>query len=111
MKKMLSNKFILTTLTIITVATCGFLVSCSTAYQHESTGQYIDSSVLTTKVKAKLLADKQTQRLPITVKTYKNDVQLSGFVTSASLKERAEMLARSVPGVTHVENSLIIKSN
>ena len=85
-------------------------VSCSSSYTQESTGQYIDSSVITTKVKAELLADKEISGLPITVKTYKNTVQLSGFVNNTSQKIKAEQIARSVKGVEYVQDSLIIKS-
>src|SRR4030095_6445904 len=86
------------------------IVSCSSAHKKESAGQFIDSSVITTKVKAKLLTDKSINGLPITVKTYKNIVQLSGFVNTASQKRRAEEIAKNVEGVEYVQDDLIIKS-
>ena len=85
------------------------LGGCVSTYKEESTGQYFDSSTITMKVKANLLADKQVKSLPITVNTYKNVVQLSGFVDNQIQKDRAEEIARNVKGVRGVNDSLIIK--
>jgi osmotically-inducible protein OsmY len=85
------------------------LGGCASTSQNESTGQYIDSSALTMKVKTKLLSDDSVKSLPITVKTYKDIVQLSGFVDNQYQKNKADEIARSVPGVRDVQDSLIIK--
>lgn len=85
------------------------LVGCASTPHHESTGQYIDSSALTLKVKTKLLEDKKVKSLPITVNTYDNVVQLSGFVDTQYQKDRAERIARSVEGVTSVKDNLVVK--
>jgi osmotically-inducible protein OsmY len=85
------------------------LTGCTMTPYQESTGQYIDSSVITAKVKAKLLADEKINGLAITVKTYQNVVQLSGFVNYPSQANRAVELAKSVEGVLSVKNSLVIK--
>lgn len=97
--------------TLFSLGGLGFLsLSACTSTQHqESTGQYIDSAAITTKVKAELAADKTISSLPITVNTYKSVVQLSGFVRSHHQKARAEQIARSVSGVRSVQNSLIVK--
>lgn len=87
------------------------LIGCTQSYHRESTGQYIDSTVITTKVKSKLLSDKFVKALPITVKTYKSTVQLSGFVDNQKQKDRAERIARSIEGVQAVDNTLTIKNN
>jgi len=84
-------------------------VGCTSTPTRESTGQYIDSSVVTSKVKTKLLEDSVTTGFDISVKTYKGVVQLSGFVDNAKEKRRAEELARSVAGVKDVRNDLAIK--
>lgn len=84
-------------------------VGCTSTPTQESTGQYIDSSVVTSKVKTKLLEDSVTTGFDISVKTYKGVVQLSGFVDNAQEKHRAEELARSVAGVKGVRNDLVIK--
>ncbi|MEO8402676.1 MAG: BON domain-containing protein [Gammaproteobacteria bacterium] len=97
-------------LLIASILTSLFMINGFAAkYQQESTGQFVDSSLITTKVKAKLVSDKIVKSLPITVKTYKNSVQLSGFVNSQAQKARAELLAYSVPDVVSVDNALIIK--
>jgi hyperosmotically inducible protein len=85
------------------------LVGCTNRNHQESTGQYVDSSAITAKVKAALIADKSLSSLPITVKTYKNVVQLSGFVNSRYQSSRAESVASQVEGVVEVKNDLIIK--
>jgi hyperosmotically inducible protein len=104
---MKKNFKILAALSIIPVS---LLMGCTNSQTSESTGQYIDGSVITAKVKSKLLADKFVSGLPITVKTYKNTVQLSGFVNNVEQKRRAELLTSQVKGVDRIEDSLIIKS-
>lgn len=95
---------------IFAVVASLLIISCTSMYKQESTGQFIDSSVITTKVKSKLIADDSIKSLPINVKTYKNTVQLSGFVDTYKQKHHAAALARSVEGVQEVENALIVKS-
>jgi hypothetical protein len=85
------------------------LAGCVSAPSHESTGQYIDSSGITAKVKSDFLADPKIKSLPITVNTYKNVVQLSGFVTSKTQEDRAVSIASAVPGVRSVKNDLIVR--
>lgn len=109
MKKIISKNLLAVALVASSVFSAGMLLGCSTAPQKESTGQYVDSSVITSKVKTKLLTDKYVKGLPITVKTYKNIVQLSGFVDSQAQEERAIEIAKSVDGVAGVHNALVIK--
>jgi len=85
-------------------------VGCTSTPTQESTGQYIDSSVITSKVKSKLFEDSVTTGFDISVKTYKGVVQLSGFVNTAAQKRRAGNLARSVAGVKDIRNDLVVKS-
>jgi len=82
---------------------------CSTTKSHESTGQYVDDSVITSKVKAAIVNDLALKGFQINVKTYQGVVQLSGFVSSATNASKAEQLARGVQGVTEVHNDLIVK--
>lgn len=98
---------------VIALCACistGLISGCTSTNKQESTGQYLDGTVITTKVKSRLLADKLVRGLPITVKTYKNTVQLSGFVNNSMQKIRAVEIASDVPGVQYVQDSLIIKS-
>lgn len=85
------------------------LGACTTTRTEESTGQFIDNSAVTTKVKAAFLNDNLVKARVITVKTYKGVVQLSGFVNSHAEANRAANLARGIEGVKSVQNDLIIK--
>lgn len=85
-------------------------VSCAGSKTSESTGEMIDSSSVTTKVKTKLLRDKMVDGLDINVDTYKDTVMLSGFVKSEEEKERAEKLTSNIGGVKKVVNNLKVKA-
>lgn len=82
---------------------------CAATPTRESTGQYVDDSVITTKVKAVILEDDSLKSLQISVKTFKGVVQLSGFVDSARSVNRAGELAGTVEGVRSVKNDLLVK--
>lgn len=83
---------------------------CTETPTHESTGQYVDDSTITTKVKTQLLHDSLTQGFNIDVETYKGVVELSGFVNTASEKEHAQVVAEDVEGVKGVRNALVVKT-
>lgn len=85
------------------------IAGCAGGAKHESTGEYLDDSVLTTKVQTSILGDSKLKLLQINVETFKGVVQLSGFVDSAGAAARAVELARTVKGVKSVNNSLIVK--
>jgi len=87
----------------------GSVAACSSTPKSESTGEYIDSAAITTKVKAQLIQDPVTKAGQISVETFKDTVQLSGFVDSAASKTRAEEIARGVQGVRAVRNDLVVK--
>jgi hyperosmotically inducible protein len=86
-------------------------IGCAGNRTHESTGQYIDDSTITTKVKAALLADPDVSGLDVKVETFKGVVQLSGFVDDQKQANRAVEIARSVDGVKRVENKLTVKGS
>ncbi len=92
----------------ILLAAAPFL-SCSSTRTHESTGEYVDDSAITAKVKAAILEDPALKSLQISVKTYKGVVQLSGFVDSKEMFDRAGEVAGKVSGVREVKNDLIVK--
>ena len=85
------------------------MTGCAGGRTYESTGEYFDDSVLTTKVKSAIVADPKLKSLQISVETFKGVVQLSGFVNSSAAANRAVELARRVRGVKQVNNSLIVK--
>ena len=87
-----------------------FLIGCVMSPHTESAGEYLDSSTITTKVKASLVDELGTGGLFVKVKTYKDEVQLSGFVDNPRIKQRAGLVAAGVDGVRNVRNDIIIKS-
>lgn len=85
------------------------LTACNATPTRESTGQFIDSTALTTKVKASLIDSLGASGLTIQVKTWKREVQLSGYVDNASIKNRAERITTGVEGVKRVRNNIVVK--
>ncbi len=85
-----------------------FCVSTST-FAAESIGNYIDDSVITTKVKALLAKDDLLKSFEIGVETYQGTVQLSGFVDSQQAIDKAGEITSGVQGVKSVKNNLIVK--
>lgn len=86
-----------------------FVVGCAGTHHRESTGEYVDDSVITAKVKAQIFNDPMLKVLQINVETFKGEVQLSGFVNSAAASDRAVTVTRSVKGVQSIKNSLVVK--
>ncbi len=70
----------------------------------------MDDSLITSKIKAKFVADKAVSALSIKVDTYKGVVQLSGFANDRREIERAVQIAESVNGVTSVRNDIQLKT-
>lgn len=95
-------------LLLAAVALAG-MVGCASTAKQESTGQYIDDTAITTKVKAAILNDPALKSAEINVETFKGRVQLSGFVTSKSNIDQAVAVTRAVPGVTSVANDMRLK--
>jgi osmotically-inducible protein OsmY len=93
---------------MLVVLITGF-VACASTSKQEGTGEYIDDSVITTKVKSQLAADDFLKSFEISVETYKGIVQLSGFVGSQQAVDKAGEIARGVQGVKSVENDLNVK--
>ncbi len=75
----------------------------------ESPGEYVDDSVITTKVKAAMLGEASLKSSEINVETYKGIVQLTGFVRSRTDINTAVAVARKVGGVKSVKNDMIVK--
>jgi osmotically-inducible protein OsmY len=85
------------------------IVGCASTAKHSSTGEYIDDTVITTKVKAAILDDKDLKVTEINVETFKGVVQLSGFVNSQGDINKAANVARNVKGVKSVKNDMRVK--
>ena len=84
-------------------------VGCAPSAQHEGTGQYLDDSVITAKVKAAVFDEATLKSAEINVETFKGVVQMSGFVNSQGDINKAVELARGIPGVTSVKNDMRVK--
>src|SRR5665647_818413 len=84
-------------------------VACASTSKQEGAGEYVDDSVITTKVKSLLAADDFLKSFQIGVETFKGTVQLSGFVNSQKAVDKAVEITRSVKGVGSVKNNLIVK--
>jgi osmotically-inducible protein OsmY len=104
MKK--KNIFIGSLVLLMLIAT---FAACASTPKHDSTGEYVDDSVITTKVKSLLANDDFLKSFQITVETFKGTVELSGFVDSQKAVDRAGEITRSVKGVKSVKNNLIVK--
>jgi osmotically-inducible protein OsmY len=85
------------------------LVACASTSKQEGTGEYVDDSVITAKVKTMLAADDFLKSFEISVETYKGIVQLSGFVDSQKAVDKAGEIASGVGGVKSVKNKLDVK--
>ena len=100
------NVFIRYLLVLMLIAT---FVACASTPKHESTGEYVDDSVITTKVKSLLAEDDFLKSFKISVETYKGVVQLSGFVNSQNAVDKAGQITRTVKGVKSLKNNLVVK--
>ena len=84
-------------------------LGCASTAKQEGTGEYIDDSVITTKVKAAILQESSLKSSEINVETFKGVVQLSGFVNSQADINKAVQITRTVKGVKSVTNSMRLK--
>ena len=82
---------------------------CGSTSTKEGTGEYVDDSVITTKVKSAILNDSSLKVNEINVETFKGVVQLSGFVRSQTDIDKAVHVARGVAGVKSVKNDMRVK--
>lgn len=95
--------------TFFLIALFSFLVGCASTPKETGTGEYIDDTVLTTKVKAAIFNEPSLKSAEINVETFKGVVQLSGFVNSLPDINKAAEVARGVAGVKSVKNDMRLK--
>ena len=86
------------------------MMGCASTATKSGTGEYIDDTVITTKVKAAILNEETLKSAEINVETFKGVVQLSGFVNSSADIAKAAQVARAVKGVTSVKNDMRLKA-
>jgi hyperosmotically inducible periplasmic protein len=81
----------------------GLLAGCASTPEQPSTGEMIDDSAITTKVKTALLADAMVSGFAISVETSRGVVSLTGIVNSAGERSRAIQIAQETGGVRRVD--------
>ena len=99
------NRFV----TFIFAAMLASLLGCAATATQEGTGEYIDDTVITTKVKAAIFNEPSLKSTEINVETFKGTVQLTGFVSSRADINKAVEVARGVKGVASVRNDMRLK--
>lgn len=85
------------------------VLGCASTASHEGTGEYVDDTVITAKLKSAILNEPSLKSAEINVETYKGTVQLSGFIRSAADERKAVELANSIKGVKSVKNDMRLK--
>jgi hyperosmotically inducible periplasmic protein len=86
-----------------------FTSGCAGTTTRQSTGEFVDDSAITAKVKTELIRDPVVKARQVEVETFKGIVQLSGFVDTDEQRSRAAQLARSVTGVRDIKNNITVK--
>jgi BON domain len=102
-------KFLRSTSIVIATAALATLLGCASTPTREGTGEYIDDTVITTKVKAAIFAEPTLKSTEINVETFKGVVQLSGFVSSEADTQKAVEVTRKIKGVESVKNDMRVK--
>lgn len=103
------NQFIKYVSALFLAVTLMSAVGCAATSKQEGTGEYVDDSVITTKVKAAILNEATLKVAEINVETFKGIVQLSGFVGTQADIDKAIAVARAVGGVKSVKNDMRLK--
>ena len=95
--------------TILAALAMATTLGCASTSRSEGTGEYVDDSVITAKVKTAILEEPTLKSAEINVETFKGVVQLSGFVKSRDSIGKATMVAQNVGGVKSVKNDMRVK--
>ena len=99
-----------TTIAAMTAATALFVLpGCAVTRDQSTVGEYIDDATITTKVKARMVENKQVDAAAISVETLNGTVMLSGFAKSSVEKSTAEAIAREIKGVKSVKNEIAVR--
>jgi osmotically-inducible protein OsmY len=103
---MTSLKQVYTLLAALAIATT---LGCAGTAKSESTGEYLDDTAITAKVKKDIFDEPTLKSAEINVETFKGVVQLSGFVSSQANIGTATVVAKNVTGVKSVKNDMRVK--
>ena len=91
------------------IAFVALALGCASTAKQEGTGEYVDDTVITTKVKAAIFNEPTLKSAEINVETFKGVVQLSGFVSSVANQATAVAVTRNVAGVKSVKDDMRLK--
>ena len=94
---------------VVGILVVAVALGCASTSKKEGSGEYVDDTVITTKVKAAIFNEPTLKSAEINVETFKGVVQLSGFVSSKSDVDLAMSVARTVGGVKSVKNDMRVK--
>jgi osmotically-inducible protein OsmY len=94
---------------VLSFSLLGLAAGCASTRTGESTGEFMDDTALTTKVKASIFNEPMLKSAEINVETFKGEVQLSGFVSGQDSINKAVEVARGVKGVRSVKNDMRVK--
>lgn len=94
---------------LLSILAVSGILGCASTATHESTGQYVDDTTITAKVKTAIFEQPSLKSAEINVETYKGVVQLSGFVRSQDNVNTAVATAKGVHGVSSVKNDMLVK--
>lgn len=86
-----------------------FISGCGVFSGQQSAGEYVDDATITTRVKSRFVEDDKVSAMRLGVETMQGTVQLSGFSSSATERQRAGEIARGVPGVRGVRNDVVVR--
>jgi osmotically-inducible protein OsmY len=93
---------------LLTVALL-FTLGCASTATRESTGEFVDDSAITTKVKTAIFHEPTLKSSEINVVTYKGEVQLSGFVSSTTKIDKTVAITSNIAGVRAIKNNMQVK--
>ena len=96
-------------LAVLAALAMAVTLGCASTAKSEGTGEYVDDTVITAKVKTAILQEPSLKSAEINVETFKGTVQLSGFVGSQANVNTAMVVARDVKGVKSVKNDMLVK--
>ena len=95
--------------TLASVLLMATALGCASTAKQEGSGEYVDDTVITTKVKAAIFNEPTLKSAEINVETFKGVVQLSGFVSSVAAENTAMVVTRKVEGVKSVKNDMRLR--
>jgi hyperosmotically inducible periplasmic protein len=71
-------------------------------------GDWVDDTLISSRLKAKLIADTDVRASDVDVSSSQGVVTLIGRVRTSEMKKDAERIARGINGVTDVHNELVV---